>query len=322
MKTRPGTTLLEVLAAIFIMGIGLLALLTLFPLGATSMSQAMKDARLVETGSNARSTLNALNLRQDTNVTKAFWTPGSQNWTPPTLDNALPDLPPDWNGASYPVFVDPVGLNYIGSTQRYLPGLPNKRMPRVSFTQATSGPAAMRWCSLWDDYTFDGNGSANLPTGAARESRYTWAYLMRRPNLQNPAVVEVSVVCYAGRNLQTPGGETAYKATYLPLLPKPKTVTITYTADKPNVKRGGWILDVTYHNPAGNLNDQTLARKFGPIHGFFYRVVDFTELAGNQIELELQTVPVTPIYDGSGINGQVVFLDNVAEVFPVGTGRP
>ena len=42
---RTGITLLEVLAAIFVVGIGLLALLTLFPLGALEMAQAIKDDR-------------------------------------------------------------------------------------------------------------------------------------------------------------------------------------------------------------------------------------------------------------------------------------
>jgi prepilin-type N-terminal cleavage/methylation domain-containing protein len=40
-----GVTLVEVLVAIFIMGVGLLALLTLFPLGALDMAQAIKDDR-------------------------------------------------------------------------------------------------------------------------------------------------------------------------------------------------------------------------------------------------------------------------------------
>lgn len=42
---RPGVTLLEVLVAIFVMAIGLLALLTLFPIGAIQMAQAVKDDR-------------------------------------------------------------------------------------------------------------------------------------------------------------------------------------------------------------------------------------------------------------------------------------
>jgi prepilin-type N-terminal cleavage/methylation domain-containing protein len=42
---RDGVSLLEVLVAIFIMGIGLLALLTLFPLGALELAQSIRDDR-------------------------------------------------------------------------------------------------------------------------------------------------------------------------------------------------------------------------------------------------------------------------------------
>jgi hypothetical protein len=44
-ERRAGITLLEVLVAIFITGVGLLALLKLFPLGALEMAQAIKDDR-------------------------------------------------------------------------------------------------------------------------------------------------------------------------------------------------------------------------------------------------------------------------------------
>ena len=44
-SSSAGVTLVEVLTALFVMGIGLLALLTLFPLGALTMAQAIKDDR-------------------------------------------------------------------------------------------------------------------------------------------------------------------------------------------------------------------------------------------------------------------------------------
>jgi prepilin-type N-terminal cleavage/methylation domain-containing protein len=44
-RSERGVTLVEVLVAIMLAGIGLLALLTLFPLGALSMAQAIKDDR-------------------------------------------------------------------------------------------------------------------------------------------------------------------------------------------------------------------------------------------------------------------------------------
>lgn len=43
--TERGTTLVEVLVAIFIMGVGLMSALTLFPLGALNMAEAIKDDR-------------------------------------------------------------------------------------------------------------------------------------------------------------------------------------------------------------------------------------------------------------------------------------
>ena len=57
MDRRPGVTLIEVLVAIFVVALGLLALLTLFPLGALSMAQAIKDDRIALMSSNAVSTL-------------------------------------------------------------------------------------------------------------------------------------------------------------------------------------------------------------------------------------------------------------------------
>lgn len=50
---QSGITLIEVLVAIFVMGIGLLALLTLFPLGALEMAQAIKDDRTGVVAANA-----------------------------------------------------------------------------------------------------------------------------------------------------------------------------------------------------------------------------------------------------------------------------
>jgi type II secretory pathway pseudopilin PulG len=55
MNRRNATTLTEVLVAIFIMGIGLMAILSLFPLGAAQMAQALKDQRSAEAAANATS---------------------------------------------------------------------------------------------------------------------------------------------------------------------------------------------------------------------------------------------------------------------------
>src|SRR5438874_5498403 len=101
---RAGITLLEVLAAIFITGIGLLSLLTLFPLGALSFAQAITDDRAALAGGNAVATANAADMRGDGVVQAAMQ---GQTMVPPLM------LSPD--GPGVPVLVDPIGaLAYNG----------------------------------------------------------------------------------------------------------------------------------------------------------------------------------------------------------------
>src|SRR6516165_3206055 len=99
---RGGATLVEVLVAIFIMAIGLVTLLTLFPLGALSMAQAIQDDRAATAAANAVALATARNIRQDPVVIGAphdFFkhAPG----TPPLRHNK-------WR--SYPIYVDPFGV--------------------------------------------------------------------------------------------------------------------------------------------------------------------------------------------------------------------
>ena len=54
MQRRSGITLVEVLVAILIMGVGMIALLTLFPLGALNIAQALKDDRAATTDGHQR----------------------------------------------------------------------------------------------------------------------------------------------------------------------------------------------------------------------------------------------------------------------------
>src|SRR5438093_7745538 len=67
-QTRTGATLTEVLVAIFVMAIGLLALLTLFPLGALSMAQAIKDDRTAHAAKNAFAISQALSFQSDPTI--------------------------------------------------------------------------------------------------------------------------------------------------------------------------------------------------------------------------------------------------------------
>jgi hypothetical protein len=174
MSPRSGATLIEVLIAIFVMAIGMLALLAIFPVGALSMAEAIQRERSAECALNGdaaanmpiyRDTVyvaptpppgNSVDMRSDAFVTPYYTmhptplvdpTPGGP---PPPV--GLPDLTtlPTYTGSGYPVLVDPVGFNIIfGLT-----------VPPAS----AAGPA---WVGNMDGLT-PGPGGAVPPPGVRR----------------------------------------------------------------------------------------------------------------------------------------------------------
>jgi type II secretory pathway pseudopilin PulG len=298
MKTRAGITLIETLVAIFIMAIGLLALLTLFPLGALSMAQAIKDQRVAEAGQQARALGDARSVRNDANVTP---------WFAKHPVTSTP-LPPNWDFPSYPVFADPWGRSVGAPATVGTPAV----VRRTVLAGVGNRMNSMRWCALQDELTFksDGTPDTTTPGIVQREPHTTWAYWLKRPNNAVTNVVEMSVVVYSGRDLALSSRET--------LVPNSQADPTAVVIDKTDIRKGMWIVDVTTHdansqtNPAEVLN----AKKYGPVHGYWYRVVDVTETtnAGNDaLQLELQPKPVVPMQ-------RILIMEGVVEVFPNGTG--
>src|SRR5207249_9710307 len=76
MNRRNAATLIEVLVAIFIMGIGLLAILALFPLGALKMAEGIRDDRVGHCAANARAIAIARNIRVNATPDPCFDNPG------------------------------------------------------------------------------------------------------------------------------------------------------------------------------------------------------------------------------------------------------
>src|SRR5262245_45461526 len=99
---RKGITLVEVLVAIFVMGIGCLAILAMFPLGALSMSRSIRDDRVGQAAANAKAAAIARDIRVNGTPLPFFTNPNPVTNAPTHLD-AGPGDP------SYPVYVDPIG---------------------------------------------------------------------------------------------------------------------------------------------------------------------------------------------------------------------
>lgn len=215
MTRRPAVTLIEVLVTLFIMAIGMLALLVLFPLGAISMGQALKDDRCASTASMAENVAIAMNVRHDPLVVNGF------------------------AGTALPVYVDPYGaiqnLGPVGGV-----------IPRVGVSFATTPALADRWFSLPDDLAFSASGSANTaPTGGVldRGRRYSFAYLLTQPQPNPNQIVNLTVVVYSARPVTSLAPEQAYTAA--PVGTNGLIVTWAGPQPTPNIRRGGWVLDTT-----------------------------------------------------------------------------
>jgi hypothetical protein len=208
MKRRSAVTLMEVLIAMFIMAIGMLALLALFPVGAVSMAQALKDDRCASTAAMGENIAIATNIRHDTNVKPGFFT-------------------------SSVVYVDPYGF------QQGLTVLGITTIPRVAPSFALTPQLADRFFTLPDDITFLDAGVPDTSSGFIDRGRhYSYAYLLRQLPMSN--LVQLFVVVYNSR----PTGVVALETTDVAATVT-STNSIQLSLAATTIKRGGWILDTT-----------------------------------------------------------------------------
>jgi hypothetical protein len=317
MTRRPAVTLIEVLVTMFIMAIGMLALLALFPLGAVSMGQALKDDRCASAASMAEQFAIALNVRHDSLITQhpMIPPPGQANlfvtqWpqTPVTVPPV--SLPATYTGPSFPVYVDP----YFASSLPQLGTLPQSittgLIARTTVSYAT-GPRRMdRYFTLPNDIRFLPDGTPDLTGGTVERGReYSWAYLLRRPQAWSHEAVDLSVVVYRKRSTAVPDQEQTYLVN--PAVTQGGNgLILTWNPamqPAPNLRRGSWLLDTTTIAGTG-------ANGIPPVpRGDFYRVVNVSEVTANQAVVDVQ-----PNVMG-GVLSQVVVMDNVVEVFAKGT---
>src|SRR5205823_6525078 len=148
---RPGITLVEVLVAIFVMGIGMIALLTLFPLGALRMAQAVKDDRTAIAAANAAATAKIWGIQKN----NLYWQNSATNAGNLYSNPETPPVkfqPRTTSGQpSYFIYIDPLGsatfLQPVGGTSGNI-----KRYPAPN--PAPPQPFSARWFSLLDDVSF------------------------------------------------------------------------------------------------------------------------------------------------------------------------
>jgi hypothetical protein len=286
----------------FIMAIGMLALLTLFPLGAISMGQALRDDRAATAAAMAANLAIANDLRHDAGVIGTIPSTPSTGGTGNMFiapGAAWTTLPGTYFGPSYPVYVDPYGwaLGPIGAGA----GSPGIQRVIPAFISSEVGGASLPntdpWFSFLGDMTFTNAGVADTTSVGAgkvdRAGNVTWAYLLRRRNTWDDNNVDLSVVVYWKRQIGALALEPTFAATGTA---GQSSITFSGFAD---VRRGGWILDTTLAVYPNNPNAPYTPPPAAPapqaaftapsiVQGYFYQVINVTDVGG------ITTIDVQP----------------------------
>lgn len=262
MPRRPGLTLTEVLVTLAILSFGVLAILTLFPLAASQMAVAVREDRSAQAANAADGYLRAYwkseVVDKYPSVTEPFFKalddpndtvpvgPFRQLALPLTLSLSLPFLPSPPPEASYPVFIDPMGVAARPTTNkaRYWMGDDGGTgAPRRSLTSITTAQQAFRTCSLMDGLGYDENGRPSPD----RELRYNWMWVVQRPDNREKLKADMTVLVYDRRaNMYAPAGSEGWFQTLGVVLPGSNTVSLSFNAGvSPDVKPGTWMVEVT-----------------------------------------------------------------------------
>lgn len=356
-RRRPGMSLTEVLVALFIMALGTIAILTMFPLGMMQMGQALKDDRTAQSGSAADAYLRwywKTNVTQPGNTgptsnepfVRAMYNPSNSAGPPPGGGNPFPQAT---TGPSYPVVVDPFGTwapwsSQNAPTQTLWFG--NFATPRRSLNQITTAPYAQRVCSLMDGLGYNPNGTGTPAVGAGgtieRELRYNWLWVVQMPDVGSPETANMTVVVFDKRAFQyaPPGAEQLLIPVANPNNPAagtPGSTTVSFPAGTNlGVQKGGWIVDVTttvidYQGnhyvpplfpgptpPSSPPPAGWTPPRPGVRNANFYRVISVTD-NGTSVDVELQVPLQQP--DKGDTSGFYQPLNHRRFVVPLGVSE-
>ena len=308
MTRRTGTSLIEVLVTVGILGIGLTSVIAMFPMAAITMGQALKDDRT------ATAAVTADGLIRDMHWRNVVEPPTPQEQYYYTMDGGgttgLPQLAADGN-PSYPVFVDPMGkvagrgsVGDAGTFAASTFAIPRETLKVVSDQPpGNQSSLALRLSSQMDGLSFDEDGNVPQPPSfEKRELRYNWLWVVQRPVNRDRLSTTLRVVVFDKRVhlYRPPGFETVFQTTFIP-----GQTSVTVAGTTAEVRKGSWVMDGTIGtDPAGR-----------PIrHANFYRVLSVTDANGNYV-LELHT-PIARL-DGrtEPYGGNLVVMPAVADVY-------
>ncbi len=287
MARRPGLTLTEALVAMFVAALGMISLLTLFPLGALQMGQALKDSRTAEAARQADSLIR--NYWRDAVEQRQTYDPNLFNWmnnpeTASGVANGSLQIDPTVT-ASYPVFLDPIGeFSQTATAKSWVTGANRAGLPRKNLINSVTGSfqQRLRFCTLLDDLTYDqtGTGAPTASVPVERGGRYNWLAIVQRPARSSENLANLSILVFDGRapGYAIPNGEAVFTPTSL----SGSGLTFTYpTGARPPVSKGRWIALHTFDGTSTVTPTQNVLQ--------FYRVVSANDEVAGTLDIELQT---------------------------------
>jgi len=195
-QSRKGLTLLEVLITIFVMGIGMLSVLTLFPLAARKIGMSIDMDRASQMAANASAYLSLpvsagkptirQTIQQYFDFKESSVKASAASNSALLANLALP---------SEVVHFDPAAT---------AAGLTTSQIGLLAPINAGIWAPASGWPSLnrnqvvsLDEYPFTDQGSPE--TNARRSERYSSSYLFRRSRLDDETSMETVILIYGGR---------------------------------------------------------------------------------------------------------------------------
>jgi prepilin-type N-terminal cleavage/methylation domain-containing protein len=335
-RSRRGFSLTEVIVALFIMALGIISLLTLFPLGAVQMGKALRDDRSQTTAVIADGKMRLLWEHEFKTI--PFVTPNPpitppppypqlfeykslfvQNMTSPATGLAA-SFSNVSSGAMYPILCDPIGVfSYPGNKSIGVAATPlpaTVQFKRINIT-GINGPNALNtaanFLTMPDDLTFDPASShpAVEAGSIARQGRFNFAYVLQVPNYSTQSVCDMKVLVFdrriPGINPIAPNNELTLNGTTSAIQMTTPTITapmisagltqLTFNTTDLGLRSGAWLMDGTVGDPVLPDPSSLPTPRAAPIRtANFYRILSVEEVAGTTI-VDLETAWKKPTAD-------------------------